>query len=384
MKIVRTRGGTQLVVQERVVETFGASHASYIGGTDLAPILGVSEKRTRFAVWAAKVRADVKEDDSLEEEASAGQYYEPFILRRFAKKFNVGVVPTALTFRLKAVPFLAANPDGLVYPHAHIGTSLKDALGVVDAKTRSPFQRGRWGDTGTANVPPDEMCQVQWYCEILDLPVAYLAVFFDRTLHVFVVPRDRELGAMMIEEATAFWNEYVIPKKEPPFEGAAANDYLRRKYPHATEPLREAELDDDLLIERQILLKKQIAALETNLEAVEGSLKNRIGDAEGIQGRGYKASWYDIAGRNSVEWKAVVAELRSFPVVADEETARQIREQIDSAIARYTKQSVPSRALKVTLKGPRLIVSAQAELVPTAELISATPAALPPATTEGE
>ena len=374
MRIVKTLSGTALVVAARTVD-FGASRSSYIGGTDIAPIIGVSERLTRFAVWARKIHADLPEDKTNAEERDAGTFYEPYILRRFGQRFtNIRVHPTALTYRRRDAMFLGANPDGII-----TGPKSSVAIGGVDAKTRSPFMRSAWGDEGTANVPADELCQCQWYMEILDLPVWYLAVFFDRQLVVFVVPRDRDLGALMVEEATAFWHEYILPKKEPPFEGAAAKDYLRRKFPRVLADMREAVREDDALVMRREVLKRQIAALQTNLEAVEGDLKNRIGTAEGVRGTGYTARWYEIGARNGVDWKAVVAELRSFPVVADEETASAIREQIDIAIARYMTKSEPTRALKVTLKkGPHALPLVDLEALP------ATPAALPAAPTEGE
>ena len=100
------------------------------------------------------------------------------------------------------------------------------------------------------------MCQVQWYLELLDLPVGYLAVFFDRQLSAFVVSRDRELGAMMVEEATAFWNDYVLPRREPPFEGAAAADYIHRKFPRVRRSLQQADVPDDILVARRDLIQR--------------------------------------------------------------------------------------------------------------------------------
>lgn len=353
MKTLKTSGGPLLVLPRPKDLTI--AHGTYIGGTDLAAILGVSESRTRFAVWAHKVHAALTEDNSNIEERDAGTFYEPYVLRRFAKRFNVHVMPTAMTFRRKDAPFLGANPDGLIFRlgrpiptmRAAPRGILTDALGVVDAKTRSPFQRGAWGEAGTADVPADELLQLQWYCELLDLPVAYPAVFFDRQLTVFVIPRDRELGAIMVEEATRFWTDYVMPKKEPPFEGPAAADYLRRKFPHVLAEMRRAEPEDDILVARRDLIQRHMDSLQAHLDVIEGAMKSRIGDAAGVRGDCYKTRWFETEARNTVAWKSVVAELRSFPIVADEETAWAIRKQIDETIARHTTKGEGSRTLRV-------------------------------------
>ena len=365
MKTIKPAKGDAAIVRIPRSADLAASRQSYIGGTDLAPILGISDRRTRFAVWASKVRADVHEPSDTEEEAAAGTFYEPFILRRFGERFRVRVQPTPFTYLRRGSPFLGANPDGLVLskkgPYAKL-------IGGVDAKTRSPFMRGLWGDAGTADVPTDELCQAQWYMEILDLPVWYLAVFFDRVLVVFVIPRDRELGALMVEEATAFWTDFVVPRKEPPFEGAAAADYLRRKFPHVTEPMKDATPDDDVLVARRILLKQHIAVLESRLDVVEGALKSRIAASSGLAGHGYIARWGERKAKTTVDWHAVVTELRSFPATADEETAAAVRAAIDAAIARYTKIGESSRALRVHFKGPRRLPEIELEPVTRAAL----------------
>lgn len=368
-KIIKSPRGPidlRLVVQPRG-ENFAADRRGYIGGTDLAPILGISEKKTRFAVWASKV-GEVTDDPSLEEESSAGTFLEPFVLRRFGERNRVRVVPTpTMTYRLRSAPFLAANPDGFVYRD----TTLAPPFGLVDAKTRSPFVRGAWGAPGTADVPPDELCQVQWYMEILDLPVAYLAVLFDRALTSFVIPRDRELGALMVEEATAFWNDHVLANVAPRFEGPAANDYLRRKYPKVTDPMKDAGPEDDILVARRALLKRHIDVLKDRLVTVEAMLKDRIGGAPALLGQGYIARWGEVKSKTGVDWRAVVNELRSFPVLEDEQASMAVRAAIDAAIARYTKAGDPTRALKVYFKGPRALPAVEIEPIEVAALPAA-------------
>ena len=341
----------------------------YLGGTDLAAILGVSERKTRFRVWAEKRDALGPETD-FGEEAEAGIFLEPLILKRFARQFQLMLDATPHTYRLRDADFIGANPDALVLDAADLS-----AVAIVEAKTRGPFQRGLWGAPGSSDVPADELCQVQLYMHVLDLPVAYLPVLFDRRMEVFVVWRDRELGALMVEEATAFWNDYVVTGVAPPFEGPAAADYLRRKFPRVTDPMKDAEPEDDILVARRLLIRQHMAVLKTRLDAVEGALKARIGGAPAIVGTGYEARWGEVKARTTVDWHSVVTELRSFPLLADEEAARTVRAAIDASIDRHRRVGEPTRALKVYFKGPRTLPSV------TLEPINALPAA---PTEEGE
>lgn len=353
------------VIARKRAAAFSADRQTMIGGTDIAPILGVSEKKTRFAVWAAKVKAEHGDDKMNEEEREAGSFYEPFILKRFGDRFKVAVAPTNLTFRRKAAPFLGANPDGLVYRFGETpGTIHTPPIGLVDAKTRSPFQRGLWGPEGSDAVPADELCQMQWYMEILDLPIAYLAVFFDRQLVVFVIHRDRDLGALAVEEATAFWNDYVVTKKEPPFEGAAAADYLRHKFKAITEPMAEASQEDDVLVAKRLMLKAHIDVLKARLATVEATMMSRVGAAPGIAGTGYVVRWGAVKAKTKVDRKAVLTELLSFPLAEDTMVARAVRDQIEAAIARHTGVGEATRTLKVYFKGPRALPEVEIEPLP--------------------
>lgn len=354
----------RLIVEPRPTD-FTEHRRSMIGGTDIAPILGISEKKTRFTVWAEKMgQSDFNPEDEL---AEAGLYLEPYVLGQFAKRLGVVVKPCTVTYRLRERPFLAVNPDGFVF---RAGDAL---LGVVDAKTRSPYVRGLWGAPGSADVPPDELCQIQYYQEILDINLGYFAVLFDRFLVPFVVPRDREFGALMLEEATAFWNDHVLTKEPPAFQGLSADRFLARKYAAITEPTREASPTDDILVAQRELIRRHQAVLQERLDAVEGALKERIGAAPAIAGEGYMARWYGKKGATRTDWRAVITDLRSFPVTADEETAAAIQRAIDGAIARYTTTSEPTRVLKVSFKGPRRLPPVELEPI-NPEL-----AALPPA-----
>ncbi len=344
----------RLTIRKRPDDLVTARRA-YLGGTDIAGILGVSPHRTRFEVWASKLGLTA---DDMSEEAEAGIYMEPYVLRRFATRYNLKLDTAPRTYRLRERPYLAVNPDAIVIPNR----------ALVDAKTRSPFKRHEWGESGSGNVPPDELCQMQWGMELLDLPVAYLAVLFDRRLEVFVLDRDRELGQMMLAEATIFWNRFVIPRREPPFEGPAAADYLRRKHPMALHPHRPADDTETALVEAREILARRIDGAQRQLEAVEGELKNRIGDHAGLLGRGFRATWFEREGALRPDWKAIVTELRSWPITENEETARQFRAAIDAAIDRHTVKGSPTRTLRITFSGPRALPSEDVKLA----------AALPP------
>ena len=335
----------RLIVEPRDETRLAEVRRSMIGGTDIAPILGVSTKKTRFAVWLQKTGQAAHEESG--EEALAGQYLEPFVLEQFGKRLGVHVSPSPFTYRLADAPFLGANPDGLVHDPA-----TAKIMGGVDAKTRSPYVRHSWGDSGSSDVPADEFLQAIWYCEVMDLDVWWDAVLFDRALSIYVIPRDRELGALAVQEATAFWNDYVATGREPAFEGAAAADYLSRRFPRAGTDILEAGPEDEKFVAMHAALRAQRDAVEEKLSAVDNALKARIGAAAGLRGERFNVSWSNRSGTEKTDWRAVVNELRSFPMDPDEAVARRVREAIDTAISSHTASAVPARVFRVTVKGP--------------------------------
>lgn len=358
---------SRLIVTRRPKD-FSRARREYLGGTDAAPLLGVSERKTRFQVFAEKMGALA--DFEMGEEAEAGVFMEPLVLRRFAARFGVTIDTRPRTYRLRDMPFVGVNPDALL-----LGADGKP-VAVVEAKTRSPFQRGLWGEPGSSDVPPDELCQGQLYLEVLDLPTAYYPVFFDRAMTLFVVQRDRELGALILREAVAFWRDFIVPKKEPPFEGPAAAPYLLRKFPRVTEPMRDAEPEDDILVARRDLIKRHLTVLADRLVTVESALKARIGASPGLAGSCYVARWGEVKAKTTVGYKAALTELRSFPLFADEALSRTVRDAIDAAVARHTDVGEPTRALQVHFsKGPRALPPVDLEPVPANALPPAAPTA---------
>ena len=301
-----------------------------LGGTDIAAILGVSRFKTPFEVWAKKTGQAVS--TTMSEEAEAGIYMEPFLLGRYQRVTGTRVVAPQVMFRDRREPWVIANPDGLFM-------TADERLAGVDAKTRSPFKRGEWGEAGSGNVPPDEWCQAQWYIEVFGSPWWHLWVSFDRRSELFLVPRDAAWGREARAFAAKWWQRHIIEGEMPtPITGGAAADVLRARFPDARNPLRGATEEEEALARNYAAARDRYNAASAALEAAENALKFAIGDSEGLRGAGWSVSWRSAAGRTTTDREAVLRILLS--------THPELSDEIERLIAEQTSQAPSTRRFK--------------------------------------
>jgi putative phage-type endonuclease len=147
-----------------------AARARGIGGSEVAPILGLSPFESRFGLWHRK-HGDL---GPVEEnpEMYWGKILEPVIRDEFeARHGNDWCVETTGMWRHSDREWQIGNPDALL----HRGTNPRfqpDAL--LECKL-SMFGDG-WGEDGTDEVPPHVRCQVLWYLDVFGIDTAYVAV----------------------------------------------------------------------------------------------------------------------------------------------------------------------------------------------------------------
>ncbi|MBF3951884.1 YqaJ viral recombinase family protein [Burkholderia pseudomallei] len=198
---------------------------SGIGGSDVAPILGLSPFKTSFEVWLEKTNADVQQSpiDELER-VQFGRLMEDIIAREYARREGVKVRRRHELVRHARYPWMIANPDRLI-DGKRCGLECKN----VDAMA---FRLGDWGEPGTDQAPDEYVLQCQHYMIVLDYPVWHLAACVGgNRLVTFVIERDAELADMLIEAEHTFW-QCVEDRREPTidYEHPTTEGVLRRLY----------------------------------------------------------------------------------------------------------------------------------------------------------
>ena len=194
---------------------------TYLGGTDLSVISGLSPHGKPGDVWLEKMGKVLFEGNAATE---WGKDLEPVIAMRHARRFGVEVeelpldpvTESPMPIFHKEFPFIAANPDRLY----------KGQRRVLECKSAGEDQLygadSNWGQDGEENaVPVWYLGQTNHYIGILEYDDGFLSSMFlgkRREHRDYPITFDAGLYDLMIDNGVRFWRTYVEPRVQPPVE----------------------------------------------------------------------------------------------------------------------------------------------------------------------
>ncbi|MBP9778166.1 MAG: YqaJ viral recombinase family protein [Rickettsiaceae bacterium] len=177
---------------------------NYLGGTDLASVVGLSPYRTALDVYLDKT------SDNITEETSPamrwGTLLEDIVAKEYAEVtgYNLEIEPNVLYH--PEYKFLGANIDRWADNKKH----------VLECKTAGFTKTKEWGEEGTDQIPESYLVQVALYAAICDVPKVDIAVLIGgQDFRIYTYARNRELEDKLIKIACNFWYNH-IEKRIPP------------------------------------------------------------------------------------------------------------------------------------------------------------------------
>jgi putative phage-type endonuclease len=251
---------------------------TFIGGSDIAAILGFSRYRTAVDVWAEKTGALAPEDISKKLPIRLGHKLEPVIAELFEEETGFKVKRAAESFTHKKFPHFKAQVDRLV-----IG---EDAL--LECKSAGEFKAKEWeGD----DVPQEYVLQCLWQLAVTGKDLCYIACLIGGNRDFFYkrIERDDEMIANIEKQAAEFWDRYVLPKKMPP---ASAGDSatLYKLFPKGDESVIVLpEYESRMSLYKS--LGKDIDELEEKRDRIANEIRQAIGEASEATAGSYRATW---------------------------------------------------------------------------------------------
>ena len=181
----------------------------YIGGSDIAAILGISRWRTRRDVYNRIFGlAEEKESPAFE----WGKRLEEVIANKFLDNhgdIEQGIFGKKMETHLEDGTWLGGEID------------LCWRGGVAEIKTAGAHARDDWGDPadGADGCPADYVAQTRWYMMAADAAVGYIAVLIGgQDYREYFFGRDRDWEDAALQAACLFWQEYVVTLTPPPLE----------------------------------------------------------------------------------------------------------------------------------------------------------------------
>lgn len=307
-----------------------AERKSYLGASEVAAVLGVDPWRTPLEVYLAK-RGEIPATTNDESEAiELGHALESSLVALMNSRLRLrGVMdasPIYITdqpeFRIDGTP-IVAHPDAIV-------RSLGDpaCLHLREIKTtRLTNQYGaidEWGEEWTDEIPRHMVVQAHVQLQAADLDDLYLGALIGgvgfRVYHV----RRHDLGRVLVEKATDWWDRHVVGGIEPPMTDAT------RDLPALRSKIRVAktvEVDEVLMMEARSLVEKA-KEVEAAKDAAIARVMRAMGDADEAHGGG----WVYKVNRQTSRRVSVSTLRERYPSIADDCTA-----ETESVVGRWKK-----------------------------------------------
>lgn len=271
----------------------------YLGGSDVAAILGLSNWRTALDVYRAKTSDSPEEMDPTRKLfLERRKRWEPVVIQMLKEELDAKITNVNVRYQSAQVPYFAAEIDAEAEEE---GEPIN-----VEIKTVSPFSFGErygWGEPGSNDVPIDYECQVMHGLGVTQRRKAVLVamVGLDQ-MHFYPIIRDDSTLAKMWMRLEQFWQENVVAKKEPEPTRMSDVDKLYRSS-NALEVLADGELASKALRLRAI--HAQIGALELEGEHLEFEVKRHMRDNEALVVEGKKIITWKEQGWTRVDYEAL-------------------------------------------------------------------------------
>lgn len=292
--------------------------STYLGGSDVAAILGISPWITPFLLYQKKTGAFVEEITPAKRRIlERGARWEPIVLEMMVDELtdrghDVKVVAVNERYQDPELSFLAAEIDAeLIIDGEPVNGEMK---------TAGYFAAGAWGAYDSEDVPIYYLAQVMHGLMIQPRRRAVVAAVtgFDERPMIRWIERDEETIAGIRAREVAFW-EHIQRGEAPDPTTAEDVKWLYRRDSGGT-----LEADDDLVADVAALrmLKTQAKELDAEVEMLATRIKLQMGANAVLLGPNGKpiATWKNNKDSQKTDWQAVARALAAKPALIAEHT----------------------------------------------------------------
>jgi predicted phage-related endonuclease len=301
------------IVESRAPSAPTVDHARYLGGSDIAALLGIDPFRTQLSVWGEKVRGiRVPTNAAME----AGNDAEPAIVRGYTREWCERLA------RVESVSY--PGPGTLLSPRDAWRGASPDAVAIrrrrritVQAKLVGLGMAHEWGDpeNGPEGVPEHVIVQVAWESLHLaeqygdPLPeVAHVVAMIGTDRPIYEVPIDPQMVADLLDAGRDWWRRHV-ELGEMPIVTAGDGETVEALYPRARAALDANPSDEILeLVRRYDAARAEAKRAALAKELAANELTAAIGEREGFGGRWGSATWRQST-RARTDWQAIAEAL---------------------------------------------------------------------------
>lgn len=279
-----------------------------IGGSEIAAIVDEDAFSSAFDVWLSKTQGWIRPSNP---DMERGTFLEAGIADWYAHRTGSVLVESA-TQRHATMRIAICTPDRFERVGPRSDSSPAGSRRLVSIK--APRRGDAWGKSGTDDVPPGYLLQLQWEHAVCSSQGVHLTddmrlvALIDGDLRIYEIKADLELQAWLLEYAQRWWDRHVVGGEQPPLDGSSeANRWLRARFPRDTAPIRPATMIDDLRMLELRAVEEDLARLEGEAETLKFELMQSIGDAGGLESPAGRITYRaDKNGKRSfrTQWNA--------------------------------------------------------------------------------
>lgn len=298
---------------------------NYIGGSDVAAILGISKFKSAYQLYLEKI-ADPENIEVFPQTVDQewGSRKEPIVLRKFYDNHKddlfINFEPTYLDdLRLYTndvinpwennyhpdYNFLRANIDG-----CYINYDTGQLEFIIEAKTVHHSKSHEWGEPGTGEIPDIYKAQCAHYCMVYNVNKVYVPVLIGTNdYREYVYERNHETEEYILAAEIYFWTNHVRARVAPE--------------PRTLEDIKEfhriANKGSKIIANSQDKSKLQMLAalrqLRKDCEQKEDNLKKEImkvmGDNEILEDEDgiTLITWKNVSPRQVLDYKKLKEEM---------------------------------------------------------------------------
>jgi putative phage-type endonuclease len=239
--------------------------STYLGGSDIAGILGLSPWRTPLDVYLDKVEGSRPIDEAKAKIFRRGTRMEPYILDLLTEEHGIQIVCRGQRYRDKTHAFIAAEIDA----EAATGEN-------IEAKSANQFAAKNWGAEFTDEIPVYYTAQAMHGMLVKPAPATIFPVLIGSDdFRVYRVERDDETIAAIRDKEVEFWDR--VQRRDPPQPSTVSD--IERMF--SRDSGRTVQASDEIITVFNALksLKSKAKMLDSEIEDAERHIKLYLGEA---------------------------------------------------------------------------------------------------------
>lgn len=258
-----------------------------VGGSDAGAIVGIDPYRTIWDVWESKVlppKPDVETGDILR-----GTLGEPVAASEYARRYDATIIPAPENMVHPEYSFMRGNPDRLIVTDG----------GEVPLEIKCP-RIPRFYEMKDQGLSRRYILQLHHYMAVGGWDRGVFAIWCGEyaDLYAFEVARDEDIIRYLVETERRFWEDYVLPRKQPPHPLPEPTSYP--SVPGEAEVRVDEQWRD--AAEAYVHFHYEAEEANTFLAEAEAKLLEAMGDATHVVGEGVAVKRYSTASQR--RWQA--------------------------------------------------------------------------------